>query len=127
MNIVVDEDLPRLLSATLAGQGHRVFDIRDTALRGKSDADVFRFAQENKAILFSADLGFSNILAFPLGSHYGIFVLRFPNEMSAKNIVDRVKALLEKIPESEFPGNLIICAPQGIRIRRQHASRKQES
>ncbi len=120
MNIVIDEDLPRLLTAMLTRHGHRVFDVRDTALRGKSDEMVFKFAQENQAVLFSADLGFANILNFPLGSHSGIFILRFPHEVTTKNMVERVEILLLKIPATEFSGNLIIATPQGLRIRRHH-------
>jgi len=40
--------------------------------------------------------------------------------MKRKTIVDRVEELLDKIPDQEFSGNLIICSPQGLRIRRHH-------
>lgn len=49
MKIVIDEDLHRSLGEVLRKLGHEVFDVRDHGLRGKSDEDVFRFAQEKKA------------------------------------------------------------------------------
>lgn len=119
MKIVIDEDLPRSLTAALSESGHEVFDIRDHGLRGKPDEVIFTFAQQKEAVLFSADLGFSNILSFPLGSHYGIVILRFPNEMPTQVIAKEVLLLLEKIPEEELQGSLIILSPSQARMRRK--------
>ena len=118
MKIVLDEDLPRSLGKVLAEAGHEISDVRDAGLRGKSDEEVFRFAQENNAVLFSADLGFSNILKFPLGSHAGIVILRFPNEMPTALMNKIATALLSKISEDEFKGSVIVLSPSGARIRR---------
>ena len=118
MKVVIDEDLPRLLADVLISLGFDVVDIRDTKLRGKSDDLVFSFAQRDKAILFSGDLGFSNILRFPLGTHYGIVILRFPNELPVSQINKEMKRLLRKLKTSDYKGNLIIIYPGKIRIRR---------
>lgn len=119
MKIVVDEDLSRSLGKILLASGREVFDIRDYGLRGKSDEDIFNFAQQKEAILFSGDLGFANILKFPLGRHYGIVILRFPNEMRTDMINQTVARLLGKIPETDFGGNLIILSPSRIRLKRK--------
>ena len=118
MKGVIDEDLPRSFGTVIKSLGFEVFDVRDIGLRGKSDEDIFNFAGENKAVLFSADLGFSNVLSFPLGSHNGIVVLRFPNEMSTDTTNETSKKLLSKFSKEDFNGNLIIISPRGIRIRR---------
>ena len=83
-----------------------------------NDEDIFEFAKNHNAGLFSGDLGFANIVKFPLGSHHGIVILRFPNEMRADVINQIVVRLLNKISESDFEGNLIILSPNGMRIRR---------
>ena len=118
MKGVIDEDLPRSFRAVIKFLGLEVFDVRDIGLRGKSDEDIFNFAVKNKAVLFSADLGFSNILSFPLGSHNGIVILRFPNEIPVEAANEISKKLLSKFSEEDFDGNLIIISPRGIRIRR---------
>ncbi|OGK51586.1 hypothetical protein A2966_02945 [Candidatus Roizmanbacteria bacterium RIFCSPLOWO2_01_FULL_41_22] len=118
MKVLIDEDLHRSLGSVLSSLGFIVLDIRDEALRGSSDERVYEYAQKQKAVLFSADLGFSNILQFPLGAHYGIVVLRFPNEMSTKTINNLVKKLLEKLHTEDYQGNCIILSPGRIRIRR---------
>ena len=73
-SIVVDEDMHRSVVKPLRRLGYQVLDIRDHGLRGAKDREVFAFAQRSKAALLTADLGFSNINRFPLGSHYCIIV-----------------------------------------------------
>lgn len=123
MNAVIDEDLHKSLKNVLSGVGFEVYDVRDHNLRGQHDEKIFKFAKSKKAILFSADLGFSNILDFPLGTHNGIVILRFPNEMSTNLINDIVKSSLIKLIKDDYPGNLIIISPSGIRIRRYKHSK----
>ena len=118
MKAVIDEDLHRSIGKTLSELGFDVFDVRDYGLRSHPDEEIFRFAQNKKAVLFSSDLGFSNTLRFPLGSHHGIVVLRFPNELSTTLINKQVKKLLKKLFSSDYTGNLIIVSPGKLRIRR---------
>lgn len=117
MNAVIDEDLHRSLTGVLEKIGFKVFDIRDHNLRGHSDDEVYEFAQNKKAVLFSADLGFSNILSIPLNTHHGIVILRFPNEMATKEINRQMQKLLSKIEMSDYLGNLIILSKDKLRIR----------
>lgn len=118
MNAVIDEDLPRSLGTTLSQIGFIVFDIRDHGLRGFSDDKIFLYAQKQNAVLFSADLGFSNTLHFPLGRHYGICILRFPNEMKVETINKIVEKFLRKLKPFDYQENLIIISPAKLRIRR---------
>lgn len=118
MNAVIDEDLPRSFGENLSKLGFKIFDIRDHNLRGSSDRQVFNFAQRHKAILFSADLDFSSIIDFPPGKHYGICILRFPNEMSTILINKEIQKLLQNLNSNDYKGNLIILSPAKIRLRR---------
>ena len=117
MNAVIDEDLHRSLGQVLRDLEFTVFDIRDHNLRGKSDEVIFEFAQQNNAIFFSTDLGFANTLKFPVGSHCGIIILRFPNEMSTTTINKMLATLLSKLPKKMLHGSLVILTPGGLRIR----------
>lgn len=118
MNAVIDEDLPRSFAHVLSNLGFTAFDIRDYGLRGKPDISIFQFAQQKKAILFSADLGFANILHFKPGTHSGICILRFPNTMPMATTHVLITALLKKLIPEDYKGNLIIVSPKKIRIRR---------
>lgn len=119
MRIVIDEDLPRSLGVLMREHDHEVLDIRDHGFRGEPDERIFQFTQEKHAVLFTADLGFANILSFPLGTHKGICVLRFPNEMPNDKINTIVLDLLKQLSQQDIEGNLIIFTPKNFRIRRK--------
>lgn len=119
MKAVIDEDLHRSLREVLNSLEFESVDVRDAGLRGKPDSKIFSFAQNEKAVLFSSDLGFSNILRFPPNKHFGIVILRFPNEMPTGEINRIVYSLLKGIDVSKYKGSLIILSPKGVRIRRE--------
>ncbi|MEE9297034.1 MAG: DUF5615 family PIN-like protein [Phycisphaerae bacterium] len=118
MRIVIDEDMPRSLGPCLDAAGHQVFDVRDHDLRGQSDQEVFRFAQQQEAVLITEDLGFGNLLRFPIGRHHGIVVGRFPSTIPCKTIVSEVVELFNKVTPADVAGALIIVSPGQIRVRR---------
>jgi len=43
---VIDENMPRSTGKILAEAGYPVMDVRDYALRGATDDEIYRFAQE---------------------------------------------------------------------------------
>jgi len=57
LKFVIDEDMPRSTSKVLIDRGFEVFDVRDCGLRGKSDKEIFEFAQKQGAVILTADLG----------------------------------------------------------------------
>jgi predicted nuclease of predicted toxin-antitoxin system len=116
--LLIDEDLPRSLAAGLRKEGLAAEDVRDLGLRGQDDASVFSYAQSRGLVLVSGDLGFANILRYPLGSHSGIVIARFPNEMPAAQVTQSVVAGLRYLSEEDMRGNLVVISPGRIRLRR---------
>jgi predicted nuclease of predicted toxin-antitoxin system len=118
IRFLIDEDLPRSTAKVLREAGFESLDVRDIGLRGAQDDVIYRRAQEENCIIITGDLGFANSLRYPLGSHPGILIARFPNEMSPDKInrilIDAIKGV-----QKDLPGNLIIIEPDKIRIRRQ--------
>lgn len=119
MNAVIDEDLHRSLGVVLSSIGISPLDIRDHGLQGATDEEIFLFSQKRKAVLFSADLGFSNTLIYHVKCHYGIVILRYPNELSTNTINDDVRVLLSQLTVDDYIGSLIILSPGKLRIRRK--------
>ncbi|HBO84979.1 MAG: hypothetical protein A2073_03550 [Deltaproteobacteria bacterium GWC2_42_11] len=118
VKFVVDEDMPRSTAKVLEARGYKAMDVRNCGLRGRSDEDIFQFAQKESAVVLTGDCGFGNILHFPIGSHFGIVVAHFPNEISTSELNKQIMKALNMLTETDFKGNLIIIEPGKIRIRR---------
>lgn len=121
LKFVIDEDMPRSTARTLKAKGFEALDVRDCGLRGRSDEEVFKFAQGEEGIILTGDMGFANLLRYPIGSHAGIVVAHLPNEMSSSELNDQIIKAFSNLAETDFKGNLIILEPGRIRIRRKSA------
>ncbi len=115
---LVDEDLPRSTALSLREIGYIALDVRDCGLRGKSDEEIFEYAQEVEAIILTADRGFGSILRFTPGTYCGIVVANFPNEIPTSELNAQIKRALSLLTEDDLKGNLVIIKPKKIRIRR---------
>jgi predicted nuclease of predicted toxin-antitoxin system len=124
VKFLIDEDMPRSTVEVLNQADHDASDVRDCSLRGRSDQEVFGFAQETGAIVLTGDLGFGNLQKYPLGTHHGIFICHFPNEVSTKEMNGQLAEALKMLSEADYRGNLIILEPGRIRIRRYKGSRR---
>lgn len=65
LRFLIDEDVPRSTTRVLRDAGFDVINAHEAGLQGKSDDLVFTFAQNEKRLLITCDMGFSNILKFP--------------------------------------------------------------
>jgi predicted nuclease of predicted toxin-antitoxin system len=115
---LIDEDMPRSTAVVLRQAGHSVEDVRDVGLRGRSDQEVFQYAQGQGAIVLTADKGFSNIVRFPLGTHTGILVIRVPNELPTQTVNHEVLRALEDLEGQDLAGLLMIVEVGRTRVRR---------
>lgn len=116
---VVDEDMPRSTGRMLQAEGYTAaLDIRDYGLRGAKDDEIYKFAQEEKAVLLTGDKGFGNLLKFPLGSHCGILIAHFPDEISTLELNRQLLFDIATLKEDDCFGNLIMLEPGRIRIKR---------
>lgn len=116
---LIDEDLPRSLAGALRAAGIEAEDVRDVGLRTRPDNEIFTYAVAHGLVVLSADLGFANILRFPFGSHQGIVVARFPNEIPTSRLNEAILRALQSLAAEEVEGNLIIIEPGRIRLRRK--------
>jgi predicted nuclease of predicted toxin-antitoxin system len=109
----------RSVSRVLQNAGHTTTDVRDVGLRGQSDETIFKFAQEQKAVLLTGDLGFPQRSAVEFASHYGVVVARFPTEMSTDTINAEILKSLQTLNENDFKNAIIVISPGKVRIRRK--------
>lgn len=117
-SFLVDEDLPRSLGRRLRDAGLIADDVRDVGLGGRPDDEVFAYAVANAHTLITGDLGFANIVKFPLGSHSGIVLTRFPNTVPAATLEERVVRALRLLALEDFTRILVVIGPRRVRVRR---------
>src|SRR4030095_7830419 len=101
MQVLVDEDLPRSLVRELRQAGVDAHHVLDLGARGRSDDEILDLARARDLTLITGDVGFGNLLRYPLNSHPGIVIARFPNELPV-----------------ESSNAAIVGAPLGMRSRR---------
>lgn len=118
LKFLIDEDMPRSTAKAIRDKGYEAIDVRDCGLRGSSDDEIFRFAQEGKAIILTGDFGFGNVLKYPVGSYQGVVIVHFPNEISVLELNHQIIKAFNNLSEKDFAKNLIIIEPHKIRIRR---------
>jgi hypothetical protein len=115
---LLDADLPRSASQSLRERGCDAVDVRDIGLGQAPDDVIFRYAVTHRYTLITADKGFTNLLRFPLGTHAGLIVARFPPHTPARR---KGRILIRWVPpldENDVVGCLLIIEPGGVRIRR---------
>ncbi len=115
---LVDEDLPRSTVSLLKKLNIESIDVRDCGLRGRSDEEIYEFAVEHKMAILTADRGFGNIHRFSLGSHSGIVILKFSNEISSADFDNFVLHNLSRADLGGITGCVVIVEDDKIRIRK---------
>lgn len=122
LDFLVDENVPFSAAAALAERGYTVRHVGDVGLRGAPDAAIFARAQEEGWIVITRDLGFGNLLDYPLGTHAGIIVLRVPSTFTARQIRDTLHAFIVGVEPEMLKNALAIVEPGRYRIRRPEKS-----
>ena len=118
-SFLIDEDMARSLAPAIRAVGLQANDVRDAGLRGRPDAEVFRYALAQGMVLVTADMGFANTLQFPPPEHAGIVIARFPNEMPTATVNTAVVSAIQELSDGDFVGNTIIVEPGRVRMRRK--------
>lgn len=119
MRVLIDENLPRTLGAALFAAGHDVEDTRDAGLRGRPDSEVFARAVAERRVLLTGDVGFGNVIAYPLGSHAGIVLMRVPTSVPSARLVDLVVRALATLDADDLASGALVVVVEGtMRIRR---------
>lgn len=117
LRFLTDEDVPRSTARILREAGFDAVDTRDVGLRGKSDAEVFAYAQQENRLLITCDLGFANILSFPPSQHQGILVVRIPDTEPVETLNREVLRAGQTVGQN-LVGRLAIIEIGKVRLRK---------
>jgi len=112
----VDANVPKSVVSCLRDLGHDVADVREILPNGTVDQRIFDYAQNERRILVTHDLGFGNLIAYPVGSHVGIIAIR-PQNLPPK-VTARIVCSYVETHTDELPNALVVLSPGGARVRR---------
>lgn len=116
LKFLIDEDVPRSTARVLRDAGFDAVDVRDVGLRGKSDTDVFFYAQQEQRIIITCDMGFSNILHYPPHENAGILVVRIPDSKPIDSLNEEILRSVQEIGE-KLNHHLAIVELGRVRLR----------
>ena len=104
MNILVDENIPRITVRALSEMNHDVRDIRGTDMEGSSDTDLWEVAQREQRLVVTTDKGFAKRRG---SRHQGILIVRL-RQPSRTGIHDRVMQAMARFEDRDWPGLTVV-------------------
>jgi len=121
MKFKIDENLPLESAEILRDAGYDVKTVRDEGLEGEPNFRIYSVCcLEERRILITLDVGFSNILTYPPSKHVGVIVLRLSNQ-SKQSVLEIIKQLLLAFKQANPKESTWIVDDNKLRIRR-HSS-----
>lgn len=116
MKFKIDENLPVEIAEILRIAGHDAMTVFEERLVGEPDLQIIAVCLDEKRVLITVDMDFSDIRAYPPETNTGLIVLRLRNQdkISAINSVRQLIPLFD----SESPvGHLWIVEENRVRVR----------
>jgi len=112
---LIDECVSLLTVQSIQECGYQWERIGNSILKSTEDEIIFQYAQGNKMVLVTYDLGFGNIFKYSPSTHHGIIVMRVSDLTSIKNGNRVLKVLLNR--EKSFEKTIFIV--NGIKYRKR--------
>ena len=112
----VDENMPTEAVAILEGAGWSCDTVLAEGLGGAEDPHVAKVCQAERRVLFTIDLDFADIRAYPPGDYQGIVVLR-PVVPSRDGILRLLERAMPILTSGWVAHRLWIVEPGRVRFR----------
>lgn len=119
MRAKLDENLPIEAAELLRGAGWICDTVHDEGLVGADDPALGAACQAEARVLFTLDLDFADIRAYPPSQYVGIVVFR-PAEPSRRQILELLVRVLPVLASEWIEHRLWIVEPARVRVRGAH-------
>jgi predicted nuclease of predicted toxin-antitoxin system len=116
MRAKLDENLPVEAAELLRAAGWECDTVDEEGLAGAEDPIVAARCQVEARVLFTLDLDFADIRAYPPSEYVGIVVLR-PVEPSRRQALELVSRVLPVLSAEWTEHRLWIVEPGRVRVR----------
>ena len=118
MKFFLDENIPFSVTDSIKELGFEVEHARTSDLRGAPDKKIAEYARKQQSILITKDLEFGSSILYPKGSHYGLLILRLPNQWAADKVIKAIKEFLTKIDPQELVNSITVLEIGKYRMRK---------
>lgn len=112
----LDENMPTEAAPLLQAAGWECTTVHDEHLSGAEDARVSHVCRSEERVLFTLDLDFADIRAYPPSEYIGIVVLR-PVEPSRDAVLRLLGRVIPVLAQEWTPHRLWIVEPHRVRVR----------
>lgn len=116
---LLDENIPISTLELFRNKGHDVIHIKIQGLAGLPDDNVMEIANREGRMIVTRDVGFGNLLDYPINTHHGIIVLRLPDTYTAKEINEVLEEFISDVSIVEIEKALVVIDPSRYRIRKE--------
>lgn len=118
MKFFLDENIPISTTDIFIKLNFEVEHCKNSKLRGSIDNKIAEHAKKQKAILVTKDLEFGSLLIYPKNSHYGLIILRLPNNFTAEKIYLVLEKFLRNIRVEDLINSITVLEIGRYRIRK---------
>ena len=119
MRAKLDENVPVEAAELLRAAGWICDTVQDEGLAGADDPTIGAVCQAEARVLFTLDLDFADIRAYPPSQYVGIVVFR-PAEPSRRQVLQLVVRVLPVLAAEWAEHQLWIVEPGRVRVRGAH-------
>lgn len=119
MRLVLDQNIPRAIAEWLRDlyPDWTVWHIYEIGLAGAEDAEVFRWAQAERATIITSDEDFADVRRYPPSTHFGVVRLRvWPTTVESTQ--EAIERWISYLGIDSPAGRLFIVSQRRIRERR---------
>lgn len=117
MKFLLDQNISPKVTRYLRNAGHDVVDTRELKLYDADDDMLWELAINEKRFFITFDLDFSDLRKYPPASESGTLVFR-TRRTTSKTVSRLMKTILQKYPEEQLRGKLLIVTENQVRIRK---------
>lgn len=116
IRVKLDENVPVDAAELVRAAGYDCHTVYDEALAGAPDLVVAAACAREDRVLVTLDLDFSDVRAYPPGTHPGIVVLR-PRTPDRDSTLGLLRRVLPLFSDESIAGRLWIVDTERVRIR----------
>ncbi len=117
MRFLVDMPLSPELAVWLGQQGHDAVHALKAGLDRAPDEVILERARNEQRVVVTADLDYPRLFALAQAEGPGLILFRGGN-YSEQEAVERLRRVLETVPNEELPNSIVVIEKGRIRRRR---------